>query len=230
MPLPATLELQTPQTKDWPLLPPDVYQAEITDIEYKEIDNRYKKEPTDPDKKQVMNFEFTIIEEGPHYGRKMWLMMAPTKPLPPKQNGKASWIWRIASALAGKPISYDEGQSYTTSDINGFIHRQIRMTVTQSEPKADGKQYNNIDSFLAIKQQLPPFNPDKVRTDEDDHVEEPIAAPEQPQTNQPQPGYEKFKTAANNLPGVNRAEPSNLSPNPVPAEAEEEINVEDIPF
>jgi hypothetical protein len=60
--LPPEMELQEPQSKEWPLIPADVYQTEITNIEYKEIDNRWKKEPTDPDKKQIMNFEFTIIE------------------------------------------------------------------------------------------------------------------------------------------------------------------------
>ena len=82
MPLPETMELQSSSTKQWPLIPPDIYQAEITEIEYKEVDNMYKKEATDPDKKQVMEFEFTIIEDGPHYGRKFWKKMTPTKPTP----------------------------------------------------------------------------------------------------------------------------------------------------
>jgi hypothetical protein len=221
MPLPEDLELQTPQQKDWPILPADVYQTEITDIEYKEIDNRWKKEPTDPDKKQVMNFEFTIIEEGEHYGRKLWQMMAPTKPLPPKASGKASWIWRIASALAGHALTYEEGEKYTTSDVNGFIHRQIRMTVTQSEPKADGKQYNNIESFVAVKQQLPPFDPEKVKSDEKPNEPE---APKQPPT-----GYEKFKSVANNLPGTNSAS-AGQNEALVGAEEDGEVDPDSIPF
>jgi hypothetical protein len=68
MPIPDGVELQEPQTKEWPLIPADVYQVEITDIEYKEVDNKWKQKTTDPDKKQVMVFEFTIIDEGPHYG------------------------------------------------------------------------------------------------------------------------------------------------------------------
>jgi hypothetical protein len=217
MPLPDNMELQEPQSKEWPLIPADVYQAEITDIEYKTEPNRYKKFPTDPDEKQVMNFEFTIIEEGLHYGRKLWQKMAPIKPYPPKQNGKQTWIYRIASAMAGHAITNAEADKFTSSDINGFIHRQVRVTVSESAPKENGKRYNNIESFLSVKQQLPPFDEKKV-----------------PQANKPEPseqnqsGCGKFKDAGKSLSEENQptteqieASASDISP---------EINVEDIPF
>jgi hypothetical protein len=221
MPIPDEVELQTPQTKEWPLIPADVYQAEITDIEYKTEPNRYKQEATDPDTKPIMKLEFTIIEEGPHYGRKLWQRMAPIKPLPPKQNGKASWVWRIASALAGHALTHDEGEKYTTSDINGFIHRQIRMTVTESEPKANGKQYNNIDGFLAAKQLLAIFDPKKVQPTQ------PVAAVSQ---QEPQTGYEKAKAVANSLPGASVPPESEIEPTAPVSESDSTINVEDIPF
>ena len=118
------MELQEPKAKEWQLIPADVYQTEITNIEYKEIDNRWKKDPSDPDKKQIMNFEFTIIEEGPHYGRKMWKQMAPIKPYPPQQSGKESWVYRLASAMAGhaspkaKPTSTAHLTSTTSTTGN----------------------------------------------------------------------------------------------------------------
>lgn len=214
MPLPDNLELQTPQTKDWPVMPADIYQCEITDIEYKEIDNKWKQKPDDPDKKQVMNFEFTVIEEGEHYGRKLWQMMAPTKPLPPKSNGKASWIWRIASALAAKPLTYDEGESYTTSDINGFIHQQIRVVVSQSEPKADGKQYNNIDGFLPVKQKLPLFDEKKVTNEAATKAvrQDPVTSP------------------ADEVSPAKAAMQRGMEKHQAQQEMDDEINVEDIPF
>ncbi len=178
MPLPTDLELQTPQQKDWTPITPDVYQVEITGIEYKEIDNHFKKKPEDPDKKNVMEFEFTIIEEGEHYGRKLWQKMAPTKPLPPRQNGKSSWVWRIASALTGHAITQEEGESYTSAMINDFISKQLRITVSQSEPK-DGKVYNNIDSVLGAKQQLPKFDPTKVKEESSEVEAHPSADPEE---------------------------------------------------
>lgn len=209
MPLPANLELQTPSQKDWPLIDADIYQAEITDIEYKLEPNRFKKQATDPDEKQLMNFEFTIIEDGPFYGRKLWKKMSPTKPLPPRGEGQKSWIWRIASALAGHPLTFEEGDRFTSADINGFIHRQIRMTVSLSEPK-DGKQYNNIDSFLAIKVNLPPFDLNKVAKENQERVSAITPA-------ETVSGYEKARDVANSLPGANSG-------------ATDDLNVDDIPF
>jgi hypothetical protein len=222
MPLPETMELQTSSSKQWSLIPPDIYQAEITEIEYKEVDNMYKREVTDPDKKQVMEFEFTIVEDGPHYGRKFWKKMSPTKPVP-GSNGKVSWIWRIASAIAGHPITKDEGEKYITSDINGFIHQQVRIGVIE-KLKQDGQTLkNDIESLFHAKTQLPPFDPTKVQTnlveDEEDEVEG---------SQQPQSGLEKARAVASSLPGGNRPTTGQIEANS--AYSDDEVDVEDIPF
>lgn len=222
MPLPDNMELSTPQGKEWPLIPADVYQAEITDIEYKEIDNRWKQKPEDPDKKQVMNFEFTIIEEGPHYGRKLWQRMSPVKPYPPRQNGKETWVYRIATALAGHSITKAEADKFTSSDINGYIHRQVRITVSESAPNESGKRYNNIDGFLPAKGQLPPFDEKKV-------PKENQPAKTEATQGQPQSGLDKARAVAESLPRGNQAGtgqnldvPENMPP--------VDIDVSDIPF
>jgi hypothetical protein len=74
--LPTSLVLEEPKAKEWSLIPPDVYQTEITKIDYKEITNKWKTEDTDSDTKRVMEFESTVIEEGQQYGRKLWKQMA----------------------------------------------------------------------------------------------------------------------------------------------------------
>ena len=71
---------------------------------------------------------------------------------------------KISSTLSSSAVRYyAEGEQYTTSDINGFIHRQIRMTVSQSEPKENGKVYNNIDSFLHAKSNYRPLTLIRLR-------------------------------------------------------------------
>lgn len=160
--LPDNLELQTPQKKEWPLIPADVYQTEITAIDYRVEPNRYKTLATDPDEKQVMNFEFTIIEEGPHYGRKVWQKMAPIKPYPPQSKGKPTWVYRLATAMEGHPITKDEADRFGSSQINDYFHCQVRVNITESPARDNGKQYNNIEAFLTIKEKLPKFDPDKV--------------------------------------------------------------------
>lgn len=144
--------------------------------------------------------------------------MSPVKPYPPKQPGKESWVYRIASAMAGHPITHDEADKFTSSDINGFIHQQIRITVSETAPKENGKRYNNIDSFLAVKQQLPLF-------DEKNVPQPPQAAPELPQANQNQSGREKAQAVANSLPGGNRPVETVLGH----SRDGDEINLEDVP-
>jgi hypothetical protein len=220
MPLPEDKPLQIPSSKQWPLIPPDIYQCEITDIEYKLEKNNYKKSETDPDEVQKMHFEFTIIEDGPCYGRKLWKGMSYTVPIP-GSNGMVSWIWRIASAIAGHPITKDEGEKYTTSDINGFIHRQLRVGVVE-KLKQDGQTLkNDIESLFHAKVQLPPFDPAKVQAD-------PIEGEEDEAPEQPQSGLEKARAVASTLPGANRPAAGQITPNSEPSG--KDINVEDVPF
>jgi len=229
MPIPDGVELQTPQKKEWPLIPADVYQAEITDIEYKSEPNRYKKYPTDPDEKQYMNFEFTIIEEGPLYGRKVWQKMSMIKPYPPQQSGKATWVYRLATAMAGHPITKDGADKFTSSDINDYIHRQVRVNIIQSPPDNNGKIWNNIDGFMAVKQQLPMFDEAKVPKDTPNEAvqqPQPVLEPAQPQAPQNQSGHEKARAMANSLAGGNRPVETAVEP----SGGYEDINVEDIPF
>lgn len=165
MPLPETAELKKPQQQDWTPIPEDVYQVQITGIDLVKEKNNYKEDPTDPDEVDKMKFEFTVIEEGEHYGRKLWQRMSPVAPCP-SRNNKHPWIWKIASALAGHPLTQEEGDTYTPAQINGFIGKQLRATVTVSDKKPNGKQYNNIESFLQVKAILPAFDPKKVKPEQ----------------------------------------------------------------
>jgi len=159
--------MKVPEKKDWPLIPEDVYQVEITDIA--EDVSEFKGE-----KKEVFKFEFTLIEPGPHYGRKLWRRGVRTSPIPYK-SGKNPLTWKVASAVAKHPLTEEEGKAYTIAMMNGLIGKQLRVTVSVSEPKSDGKQHNNIDSFMMAKQVLPPFDEKKVP-----HDNLPAAAPAKP--------------------------------------------------
>jgi hypothetical protein len=232
--LPESMELQTPQTKEWPLIPEDVYQTEITNIEYKVEPNRYKQKETDPDEVQRMNFEFTIIEEGPHYGRKVWQKMAPIKPYPPYGKGKSTWVYRLASAMEGHPITKEEADGFNSSNINGYIHRQVRVTVKHSVPNAQGKQYSNVESFLTIKQELPLFDENKVPKENRPVAKTSLGAVK------PLTGYDKAKAVADalpvakqpledELPTIYQDDPTNGELN-LMVNDDPPMDVEDIPF
>jgi len=233
MSIPDGVELQSPTKKEWSLIPEDVYQTEITNLEYKIEPNRYKEREKDPvkkaqmpDEKQIINFEFTIIEEGEMYGRKLWQKMTPMKPYPPTGT-VTSWMYRLASAMAGHPITSAEADTYTSSDVNGYIHRQVQVVVKHSVPDANGKVWNNIESFLKAKQQLPPFDVNKVP------VENQPAPVTTTQTQEmPVSGYDKFKAASQNTGTTNRAVQSNVEPEIAPdiAVAAQQIENGNYPF
>jgi hypothetical protein len=158
MPLSKDVELKTPEKKDWPLIPEDVYQVEITDLTAEESDYMGQK-------KEVFKFEFTIIEDGEHYGRKLWKRGSRVSPIPYK-NGKNPLTWRVASAVAKHALTEEEGKAYIIDDMNALIGKQLRVTVSVTEPKPDGKQYNNVDSFLPAKGNAPAFDESRVKKDE----------------------------------------------------------------
>jgi hypothetical protein len=157
MPLTAEMEPKAPEKKEWPLIPEDVYQVEITDLTGEE--SEWKGE-----KKDVYKFEFTLIEDGPYYGRKLWKKGARVMPFP-SSTGKPPLTWKVASAVAKHPLTEDEGKTYTVAHLNALIGKQLRIGVMVTPPK-DGKQYNNAESFLMAKTQLPPFDESKVKKDE----------------------------------------------------------------
>ncbi len=191
--------MKVPDKKDWPLIPEDVYQVQITDLTAEQ--SEYNGE-----KKDVFKFEFTIIEDGPYYGRKLWKKGVRTVPIP-YSSGKNPLTWKVASAVAKHALTEEEGKNYTAVHMNALIGKQVRIGVSISAPKPDGKQFNNVESFFAVKAALPPFDEKKVKK------EAPTATPAQrPVSNMQLP------TASEEI-------------NEHPSEVEMgEVNPDDIPF
>ena len=158
MPIPENTELKTPEKKVWPVMPEDMYQVEITDIAAEEDEWEGKK-------KDVFKFEFTIIEPGEYYGRKLWKKGSRVAPCPSSTN-KAPLTWKVVSAVKKHPFTEDEGKSFSAKDMNALIGQQLRIGVTVTAPKEDGKQFNNAESFFMAKSLLPPFDEAKVKKDE----------------------------------------------------------------
>lgn len=146
--------MKTPEKKDWPVIPEDVYQVEITDLTAEEAEWKGQK-------KDVFKFEFTIIEDGAYYGRKFWKKGSRVSPCP-SDNNKAPLTWKVASAVLKHSLTKDEGKSFTIAQMNNLIGKQLRVGVTVTAPKEDGKQYNNVESFFMVKGDLPVFDEKKV--------------------------------------------------------------------
>jgi hypothetical protein len=209
--------MKVPEKKDWPLIPEDVYQVEITDIA--EDVSEFKGE-----KKEVFKFEFTLIEDGATYGRKLWKRGVRTSPIPYK-SGKNSLTWKVASAIAKHPLTEEEGKAYTIAMMNAMIGKQLRVTVSVSEPKTDGKQYNNIDSFMMAKKDLAPFDEAKVPKDNLPAAATTAAAPAPAVPVQPSKLAQTVHASSGGKFGHSAEAPED------PAEVEMgEIDPDDIPF
>ena len=172
MPLSLDVELKTPEKKDRPLIPEDVYEVEITDLTAEE--SEWKGE-----KRDMFKFEFTIIEDGPYYGRKVRKKGSRVSPCPSTNNSKAPLTWKVASAILKHPLTKEEGKSFTIADMNTIIGKQLRVGVVVTALKDDGKQYNNAESFFMPKVELPKFDEAKVKK-EDNSPAGCVAATTQP--------------------------------------------------
>lgn len=141
------------EEKVWDILPNDVYQAEVLDIELKE-EKKWNSE-------EIINklvFTFVVVEEGEFYGRRLWQYATPKLT---KFKGGSN-LYKVLSGIAGRQLTDEECASPedTCSDeaLNALIGKQVRLTVGQKEKK-NGELKNIIDGFMPVKTALPAFVP-----------------------------------------------------------------------
>lgn len=74
-------------------------------------------------------------------------------------------MYKLASAVAGHPLTYEEGTQFGLEQVNSMIGRQLRLIVNQTPKNAQGKSYNNITEVLSIQGEMEPLQADNVRTE-----------------------------------------------------------------
>ena len=147
-----------PNGKEFEVLPQDIYQVELLDVEQK----TQKKWKSD-EEEDVFVFTFVILDDGEFYGRRMWEYAA--QKLSKYKGG--SKLYKALVGLNGGVQLTDEAcmtPEETCSDnaINALIGKQVRLTVGQ-KAKQDGSLKNVIESYLPVKKDLPAFNPDNIQ-------------------------------------------------------------------
>jgi len=152
------VEVTVPEGKIFEVLPKDVYSAELLDVEYKEGTKWMSEE-----KQMQLVFTFVILEEGEHYGRRMWQYC--TQSLSKFKGG--SNLYKTLVGLNGG-VEFTDAQCANPDSIasdeilNGLIGKQVRLTIGQKE-KQDKTLKNTIESYLPIKKELPPFDESKIQ-------------------------------------------------------------------
>jgi len=227
---PTKVQFKEGSDKEWALLPEDTYQVQITDITEDQAEWQGVSKP-------VLKFEFTVIEQNEFedngrkcytYGRKLWKKGSIVAPLP-SHNNKDPLTYRVVSAVVGHKLTKEEGEHWTIDKLNTLIGKQLRVSVTQSAPKPDGKQFNNIEGFLAVKEQLPPFDKEKVKLDEEPAKAQVTTSPSDSPVHKPTPAEivaaasgGKFTPKQEQIADALGAKPEELEIG--------EVNVDDIPY
>ncbi len=193
------------EVKTYPPLPKNIYQAELLTVDLKDATGRYAKEG---DKNFV--FQFTLLagtdKEEELRGRNVWENFAQTC-LYIGKNGKNT-TWQIVEAFLRRELTpEEEANGLTGKLLNSFIGKQIKIFVDHKAGK-DGKIYNKITSYISPDTKLTPLSEDekekaKVKPKEEKVKEE-----------------TKEETKAETKEVLDKNTET----------AEEEINVEDIPF
>lgn len=144
-----------PEEKTYPVIDEGVYQAVIADVEsgkQKPYDSRF--DASAPDTEPFYVFKFKILTPGPAQGRLLWSKRGKAcLPVPPEGKQKPSIVWRIASAVTGHPLSFDEGKVWTLKDINGLAGKQIILIVERTT-KQDGGEMNVINTYMHAREVL----------------------------------------------------------------------------
>lgn len=132
------------------VIPEDVYQVELLDIEMKEALDKETKQPYN-----VLSFQFVIVEEGKYRGYSLWRNYVPTT-LYISKKGK-NVLFQIIEAMIGRELKNEEYHTMDSDKINKLVGFQCRVTVKNK--KTDDGEYSNIDSFLAKKSSLKSLTP-----------------------------------------------------------------------
>lgn len=148
MPLDNSLKIPKRESKEFPPLPEDMYQVELLDIKA-ELKPEYK----DKTKLEtVLEFQFTVVEEGEYRGRNIWRNYVPAVLWKSQKSGK-NVLWQIIEAIIMRELREDEIDTMDAEFLNKLIGYQCRVVIKNNVK--DGKTFNNIDSFLAKKTSLP---------------------------------------------------------------------------
>lgn len=161
MSLPENFKLKIPEKKDFELLPDDTYQVAITKLELKEGQPVYESKTGEVEDR--VEFEFTIVEDGPYKGRKLWKNVSTT--MSAGSTGYSpSGLYKLFCAVNRFSLSDEEAKSVEAKDINEMLGKELRLVVKQ-EKSRKGNTKNKIKDVLPLKNALPASLPQEYAGD-----------------------------------------------------------------
>lgn len=153
------IKIEKKETMEYEILPENIYQIELLDINIKSNET-YDSKQGKTDKKEyedILDFQYTLLagkDKGGESlrGRNIWDNFIPTYLYISTKNGKNK-LYRIIESLLGRDITPDEEAEGINSEfLNSLIGRQMRIS-TKNVRKGD-KVFSKIDSYNRIDEEL----------------------------------------------------------------------------
>lgn len=149
MPITEEIKITAPDQGEFKLLPNDVYQVILKDVEVRTM-KKYKSEEEAP---QLM-YKFQVCDAGEYNGAPL-VGFSTFKWFDGGKGSNPSKLFQIFQAFYSyyEPkanLSEFEAEMINMDMINGLIGKQIRVTTAQTPNKK-----NKLTAFMAIKEELP---------------------------------------------------------------------------
>lgn len=152
------------ESKSFPLLKNDIYQAQLIDINVSK-NKKYKSEELE----DVLSFEFAILsskdsEGNDARGRLLSKNFVPSYLFISSKNGKND-LYKIIEAFKGRELTQqEEAEGIDGKYYNGLIGHQIRVLLEKAQSKKDAsKFYSNITKFLTADTEFTPLNTEELQ-------------------------------------------------------------------
>ncbi len=169
-------KFQIKEKKIYPPLPEDIYCVELFDIDMDTVVDKKSGE-----KRDVLKFQFVVLDAGEYRGRSIWKNYVPTY-LWEVGNDKNA-LYQITKAMIQRDMTLEEMMGFTSDKINMLVGFQCRVTTVNKVGTGlnSDKTYTNIDKFLPKKEALPKL------TDEEKEKATVKAKPEATESTMPTP-------------------------------------------
>lgn len=174
--IPDDAQVSTKKKEFDPIDPSQIYQVEVSYVQLKEnpFYRADEKDPTKMQSKYQFSFEFTILNEGEFYGRRMW--DATGMSFNPGGKRGPTKLYKIVMAALKKEFDWDECDAYAP-DTKTFLEnllvnvkgKQVKVGV-ESIKKDDGGVRTKITAYHQAKEELPAYDPKNSATEVDKKI------------------------------------------------------------
>lgn len=154
-------KVERKEMAEFEVLPENVYQVEILDVNSGErptYDTRNKPD-SEKEYEKVFKFQYTLLggkdrDGNSLRGRSVWANFVPATLYISSKNGKNE-LYQVIEAVIGRNLTPEEEVRMDGSFINRLIGKQIRIGIKNKPSKKDAnKIFSNIETYYSADDQM----------------------------------------------------------------------------